>query len=71
VRDRLGFHRGDLSGWFTSARRKAGQSKRQASIISMRKLHKISGSAGWKVTILNKINGDTRLFSQKVSFHFV
>ena len=29
MRDRLGWHCGDLSGQFPSARRKAGQSKRQ------------------------------------------
>jgi len=37
----------------------------------MRKLQKISGSAGWKVIILNKTNGDMRYFSQKVIFHFM
>jgi len=37
----------------------------------MRKLQKISGSAGWKVIILNKTNGHTRFFSQKEIFHFM
>jgi hypothetical protein len=53
------------------ARRQAGQSKRQAASFQCENCNKISGSAGWKVIILNKTNGHTRFFSQKVIFHFM
>jgi hypothetical protein len=53
------------------ARRQAGQSKRQAASFQCENCNKMSGSAGWKVIIPNKTNGDMRYFSQKVILNFM